>query len=522
MIMKMLRIQPARDKTIVIKEPLSYTGNVMRNRIWYRGDPSELDQFFKKSASDDVSKSRFWAAVPSVGNVRKMHSGLPSIIVERLSDIVISDIDSITVNNDNPKTGATKVWEDIAKDNNFIELLSSAIIETLVTGDGAFKISVDTDLTPYPIIEFYSGENVDYNYERGRLKEIWFYDFYTKEQQEYKLKVIYGKGYIDYRLYDNSDKEVDINSLDETKGLSRTEFDLDKIMGIPLSFMKSAKFKDRGKSIYEGKSDSFDALDETLSQWIDAIRDGRVTKYMPDDLIPRDKDNGELLTPNPFDNKFIKVKSAGLSESGDADKIDVVQPSINYEAYVATYANDLDKCLQGIISPSTLGIDLKKTDNAEAQREKEKTTLYTRGKIIDTLSEETPELIQIVLQVNDILYGKKPGEYEAMIEFGEYSTPTFDQTIETVGQAAQNNLMSVETRVESIWGDRKDETWKEEEVKRLKELMGIADVDEPRINMDVGGFKTNVEGGLPDEGAGGEENVQHDPEGIPGVTKNSQ
>mgnify|MGYP007044245896 CR=1 FL=1 len=66
MIAKMLKIQPARDRQIVIKEPLSYNGNVMKNRIWYRGDPSELDQFFKASAVDDVSRSRFWLRSPVV------------------------------------------------------------------------------------------------------------------------------------------------------------------------------------------------------------------------------------------------------------------------------------------------------------------------------------------------------------------------------------------------------------------------------------------------------------------------
>ena len=51
-IMKMLRIQPAiNDRIITIREPFSYEANVLKNRIWYRGDPCELDQFFKQSAS---------------------------------------------------------------------------------------------------------------------------------------------------------------------------------------------------------------------------------------------------------------------------------------------------------------------------------------------------------------------------------------------------------------------------------------------------------------------------------------
>src|SRR5690625_1556181 len=169
-VMKLLRISPAPDNQIVtIREPYSYTTNVLRNRLWYRGDPSELDQFYKQTAFDSVAKSRFWAAVPSNNlQIRKIHSGLPAMIVDKLSDIVIADLDGIEL-----KTKAqTELWELISEDNEFDEMLGDDVIpETLITGDGAFKISVDTDLTDVPIIEFFSGERVTYEYTRGRLQE---------------------------------------------------------------------------------------------------------------------------------------------------------------------------------------------------------------------------------------------------------------------------------------------------------------------------------------------------------------
>jgi len=90
MITKLLNIQPAEDNQISIREPLSHAGTVLRNRIWYRGDPSELDQFFKQAAIDDVGRSRFWAAVPSAdSSIRKFHNGLPGEIVDKLTDIVV-------------------------------------------------------------------------------------------------------------------------------------------------------------------------------------------------------------------------------------------------------------------------------------------------------------------------------------------------------------------------------------------------------------------------------------------------
>lgn len=480
MIMKMLRIQPAQDnKIITIKEPFSYETNVLRNRLWYRGDPSELDQFYKQTASDSVSKSRFWAAVPSDDlAIRKIHSGLPAMIAERLSDIVVADMDGIELESQEQ----TDLWDEIAKDNDFDELVGESIIETLVAGDGAFKITLDTEITEYPIIEFYSGDQVSYKRDRGRLQEVIFYTDYRFKDKDYRLEETFGRGYVQCRLLNADGKEVPLSSIPDTAELaSEITFDGDFIMAVPLAFFRSKKWKGRGKSIFDSKADSFDALDEVISQWVDAIRAGRVQKYIPEDLIPKNPQNGALMKPNPFDNQFIRVGSVMAEDA--KGQIDMVQPAILYEAFVASYASALDMCLQGIISPSTLGIDLKKLDNAEAQREKEKATLYTRGKIIERLNEVIPQLVDTVLKVYDTMLSRSAGEYKPSIKFGEYASPSFDSVVETVGKARTLGIMSVERAVEELYGDTWTDEEKAEEVQRLKEEQGIS-IEEPALNRD--------------------------------------
>lgn len=244
----------------------------------------------------------------------------------------------------------------------------------------------------------------------------------------------------------------------------------------------SPKWKGRGKSIYDGgKADSFDALDEVVSQWMDAIRDGRVQKYIPEDLIPRNPETGALMRPNPFDNRFIKIGST-LAEDAKS-QISMVQPQILYQAFVESYASALDMCLQGIVSPATLGIDLKKTDNAEAQREKEKATLYTRGKIIERLNEVIPQVVATALMVLDTLNGRAVGSYEPSVKFGEYASPSFDAVVETVGKARTFGVMSLERAVEEMYGDTWTDEEKAAEVARLKEEQG-GGIDEPAINRD--------------------------------------
>lgn len=473
--MKMLNVVPATDNSISIKEPLSHAGTVLRNRIWYRGDPSELDQFFKQTAQDDVGKSRFWAAVPSAdSSIRKFHSGLPGEIVDKLADIVIADLDNIELNEQG-------LWDEIALDNKFNdELLGDAIKDTLICGDGAFKLSIDEEMSKYPLIEFYSGSDVSYTYKRGRLQEVIFYAYYTHEKETYKLEEIYGKGFIDYKLYDKHNKEIPLSKVPDVAHLSKITFTGDFIMAVPMKFFKSAKFTNRGNSIFERKSDNFDALDEVISQWIDAIRAGRVKNYIPEDLVPKHPETGHAMRPNPFDNQFIKIGSSMKEDS--KDQIDQVQANINYEAFVESYASTLDMCLQGIISPSTLGIDLKKTDNAEAQREKEKTTLYTRSKIIDVLTEVIPLLVNVTLKVVDNMKNRNPNDYEISVSFGEYASPDFGSVVEVVGKAKSYGIMSIEKAVDELYGDTLTDEEKALEVKRIRQ--GDYVVNEPATNID--------------------------------------
>lgn len=204
--------------------------------------------------------------------------------------------------------------------------------------------------------------------------------------------------------------------------------------------------------------------------------------------MPRDSETGYVLNPNEFDNRFIANES-DMSENGK-NEIKVTQPAIPSSNYLESYITALDACLQGIISPSTLGIDVKKLDNAEAQREKEKTTLYTRNDIIESLQECLPLLINNVLKALDVYNRKSIGaDIEVTVDFGEYANPSFEAVVETVSKAKTGGLMSIEASIDELYGDTKDEEWKQKEIARLKEEQGITEIEEPIIaNIDAGGI----------------------------------
>lgn len=357
--------------------------------------------------------------------------------------------------------------------------------------DGAYKISVDTDLSQYPILEWYPGEHIEIVLNRGRLKEIIFKKVYMDGKRQYVLNEHYGYGYIDPHLY-RGETEVPLNTLDETADMRTVTFDKSVILAVPLKVYESSQFEGRGGSIFDGKLDAFDAFDETWSQWMDALRAGRTRTYIPESYIPRDPNGGGFMKPNAFDNRFI-VGDNNMDENGK-NQILSIQPSIAHDSYLASYCTSLDLCLQGIISPSTLGIDVKKLDNADAQREKEKTTLYTRDAIIEALQETLPELISAAINAYHLLHNETLEEVEVNIKFKEYANPSFESQVETVSKAKQGGIMSIERCVEELYGDSLDEHCKEEEIARLKAEQGIQDMEEPAVNMAAGDFRADVTG----------------------------
>ncbi len=472
-----LQITPPQQQVLQITEQIDYYGNAAINRIWERGDGSELSQLYK-ALPGEINKIRFWAAVPSVGNdINKLHTGLPKIICRILTDIVMSDMNDITV-----EGKYQGIWEIIAKDNDFEDLLESAIKNILIVGDGAFKVAIDPKLTEYPIIEFVPGDNLEYVYERGRLKKIIFRSNYPKREGIYVLEETYGRGYIRTELLRNG-KKVPLDSIEDTAALNEEiTFDGNFMMAQQFMAFKSDKYKGHGSGIFDGKADSFDSLDEVWSQWMDALRRGRSKEYIPETMVPRNPKTGEVMAPNAFDHAYIKVDKPAAE--GATSEIDVKQPSIPHESYLSTYMTALDLCLQGILSPSTLGIDVKKMDNAEAQREKEKVTLYTRNKLVQAIQKTIPLLVDMVLKVRNTQLKLPLEDVVVDISFGEYANPSFESQIETVGKGKTQGIMSIEACVDELYGDSKDDEWKEQEIARLKAEQGIAEVTEPAVNME--------------------------------------
>lgn len=491
-----LYINKANIKNIILKEPLAYENDLLINRIWYTADADLIEQIFKKTINTDsgVASGRFWSATPSGGlAIRKIHSGLPQTIVNVLSDLIVSDMGNIGIDN----VPLKELWDKIEDDSDFKDLIQESLINTLVDGDGAFKIYMDPDLSEYPILEYYSGTECETEWKGNKAKKVTFYTQYThkdenqRKERIYTLKEIYEPGFIFYELYDEKDKLVPLDTIPETAELipdgakgdklhCYVSFKYNKMLAVPCRFWKSNKYKGRGKSIFDAKTELFDRLDEAISAFADYERDNRTKNYIPEDLIPRDPEMGDLLHPNPFNFRYIK-----LAEGVDltSQSIQTSTPDSNYQAHIEAINSALDQCLLGIISPATLGINIAANSSGESQKEKKDITAITRNHITARLEKVIRELVKTILVVAT---GFANQDFNVDFVFGEYAALDFETKINTMATARPGEpIMSKEAMIDELWGDSKDEDWKQEEINRLNDEKAASDIEvEPLIPSD--------------------------------------
>ena len=122
-----LNIVPAPGDTITIQETNTFEGNCFRNLLWYRGDASELHQYYTQT-DDMMGNAKFWASDTTNDlKMRKIHTGLPAMIVDMLADIIVDSFNKITVENNND---AQTNWEDIAEENDYVHRLIHRISYT--------------------------------------------------------------------------------------------------------------------------------------------------------------------------------------------------------------------------------------------------------------------------------------------------------------------------------------------------------------------------------------------------------
>ena len=455
---RMMKTEKAFPKQIYIRENLTFEDNAAKNKIWYSGEPDELSQLYAQ-----LGGTGFWC-MSRHSKIQKIHTGIPGEMIDVLTQIVISDMLNIEIES-NP--AEQDILANILKKCQFSDTLETAVSQMLVIGDGAFRIRNFPEKSDSPAVDFVPGDRVQFDGD-----EIIFLTKYQKQSRIYLLREHYGYGHIRYVLTDADGNPQMLDTLEETAHLQDLLFDENLRLAVPMKFRSSPQYPGRGQSLFHRKHGCFDAVDEAWSQYMNALRKSQPKTYIPSSMAEYNPETGQPLRPNPFDDNYIIV-GQNMAENAD-NQITSIQPHIEYEGYLSAYMTALDLCLQGVLSPSTLGIDVKKLDNADAQREKEKATLYTRNRIISILQKTLPVLFRAMLIVWHIGHDSDfDPDLQISIPFGEYASPSFESQVETLGKAKNARIMSNEAIVDELYGDTKEDAWKQNEIKRLNALDGL-------------------------------------------------
>jgi len=468
--------------------------------IWYCGDSDELLNFYTQQNAieynyepffDRNKRSYFWSVASTEDDIKRSHSGQPRNIVDTLVNIVGIPKRSCGM------SAVDKTLAKILDDNNFDKMfIQRQLPLTLVEGWGCYKINWDKKFRDTPVLLYYRADSVDFIYKYGQIVGIIFKDFYQDEKEKKYLLTEFR--YVKPNTYKTEDgKEVTERSLFIEKELF--EYNSDESL-IPVPFKKLPQLKDvtpklvvngypgffaaptaifedtqtegYGRSIFTGKIDLFDDLDQCWSQDANSVRRSTVIEMMNTNYLERDTETGMPLMPNSFDRKYVMFNGGTNADGSTAgqDGIIVTQPQIQFAQFSGEAIQILIQIINGIMSPATLGIDIAKKDNAASQREKEKVTIFTRNSIIKESVKFLKQLFSELLCANELMNLTKitVKNYDITVKFDEFANEAFENKTQTVLEAFNGGIMSPEMAINMLYGDSLSEADKNRELEYIK------------------------------------------------------
>lgn len=480
--------------------------HVQEYRVWgLIADSDELNNFYlgrkmggyaQELLYNENKRGYFWAKVKNEKDkeiIKKVHTGIAkaaiTTMVNCLQDVKITS-----------KTHQEQI-DKILKKNKFSVLLNQQSRPiTLALGDGAWKVGFNKDVSDVPLIQFYESSDVKYIYTSGIITGIVYKDYYQYQGKNYILfesrYVENGNSVIKYELYrlgkSNSLEPVELDTIPELSGLPKDGYTINGVkefMGVESKFFYDPNYPERGLSVLSGKLDILDDMDMLASVESMTEELSVPVEYYPVDLLKKDK-NGRAEMPKLFGRRFIKKPVLPGPDGQEDGKIDTSAPPLDFSKYSEALKEKTCLFLSGFLSPSSMGIDISKKDNAEAQREKEKVTITTRNNIKANEEEQIEKLMRICLMLQEYM---DTGDititdYDISIKYNDFASPTFETMSQILTPMLSQGAISSKMFVDKLYGDSLSEDEKAYEISEIdrkdqESTLGDMFNDEGATNM---------------------------------------
>ena len=526
---------PDSDRLTFINDSESVTKMKLREyNVWYDGDGDELLNFYTRANVIDFNyepfymrnkKNYFWAISSSEAQIKRTHSGQPRNIVDTLVNIM--PFPMVGTGDDTETEGLMKIIDESGLKQAYKD---EQLPLTLVEGWGCWKINWDKDVSDYPTAAYYRAENVDFVYKNKKIIGCIFKDYYTTDKKRYVLietrRIVYkaaededshayagahaGTTYkegervlvIESELFElprsgaSSDaplKKVELSAVPELKDVpERIEIGpTDKMFAVPCILLgQTSPQGGYGRSIFTGKIDLFDDLDQALSQASNAVRLSTPIEYFNSEFLERDK-NGMPKKPTSYDRKYVMVEGQRNGDGTSAGQpIQITQPNLQFAQSDAPALPLLPQPLNGPLPPAPLRIDIAKKEKAAAQREKERVTIFTRNGLIDGETEILKEVLTQLTMAKEFMDTGMITKtaYNISVKFNEFADDSFENKLDVLGKAYDMEEISADMYIEKLYGDTLSRAEKEKEKSFLEESRQAR--TDAYSNADGGGANT--------------------------------
>ena len=371
-------------------------------------------------------------------------------------------------------------------------------------GDVAYRVSYIPALSDEPIIDVIEPQHLEVNYSHGKIKSFVIKEV-SADNPEYELREIHYKnkeGYccIDYRFWYNG-KYVDKDDeamIKECRLKFADDINLEPSVLPFKDFLIIYKQNPNGNKLYKGERgvpdiqglmSIEDALTESTSDLIDAIRKGGVKEYVSEELIPQDE-SGKSLRLDHFNKTIITTK--GSSTPGESqEKWKVVQGDIHWEAYTRTAQHLMSVGINKAgLSPTTLGLTGLESINSsqESQDAREKPSMRTREVCLNSWEKTLKELLNRWLQMHDYIKGRSIVDYSGLINitFNEYTNPTLENVTDVLTRQVAAGIKSRRTAIKELNDGLSEEQVDEEFMRIIEENGGqVLPENEEEVNKQV-------------------------------------
>lgn len=465
----------------IFKTPVSdeFLYEVKKNYTWYKGSVVDLCNFYRNvplpNSFNGYANTNFWNFCNRDHRLQKVHIPVASMISGYMTSLIFSQMPqyNITARSESAAADLENIIDMTFEENKIEKLVQRGVQMESYSGALAARISVDTDFSSTPIIQFYPAGDFEIKEKYDRIYEIVFKDIYERGKSVYLLRSTYGRGYIKYKLLDITKpdvKEVPLTMLEETAGL-RNVYIVDE-KGKPLPVLLAAYKVNRecnalnpnsnlGASDYRGLESVFDQIDLIASLRGTYFRYGsKVKTILSEDQLEKDSE-GNVVVKDLVGLDYLILKDSNPQDTQQVR--DTMVPTLSQQAFDDAMKSLIGTCCDAAgISRTAFGIETAgRNASAEALEIRENSSYKTRAaktKLWAAFLEDLMRLILIYALIvpketqdseEDIVYITKApyNEVGYSVVFPPYSPETDDERAERIKKIEDSGYITHEDAI---------------------------------------------------------------------------